>query len=243
MTTSDPSIHQIETPDPRWRDLYRLGFLSNIAMVGMIALSVAIFFVFGFMPGFTGVETIFATLQRNRPEGLMSIESQMILAQVIFIPQALALYVALKRTNESYALLALVLDLMGVVLLFSARPVVEMSFLSDKYVSAANEMARSRYLAAGEAFNVLFNGTGWMIASIFQALAGMISCLLMFRSSFFGRATAWTGLVVGIAGLWMPIPVIGPLLGLIGTLGGVVWFVLLARDFHRLDRLSRARPA
>jgi hypothetical protein len=239
MNTIEQNTNRIETPDPRWKDLYRLGFLSNIAMVGMIILAVVIFFIFGFMPGSANVENIFAALQRNRLEGLMSIEFQMILAQVIFIPQALALYVALKRTNESYALLALVLDLMGIVLLFSARPVVEMSFLSDKYAAAASEMARSQYLAAGEAFNALFNGTGWVIASIIQALAGIISSLLMLKSSFFGKATAWTGLVVGIAGLWMPIPVIGPLLGLIGTIGGVAWFILMARDFYRLDRQSR----
>jgi hypothetical protein len=242
MPATIPNVDQKESPDPRWRDLYRLGFLSNIAMVGMIVLAIAIFFVFGFMPGFASIETIFAVLQRNRLEGLMSIELQMILAQVIFIPQALALYVALKRTNESYALLALVLDLLGVVLLFSARPVVEMSALSDRYAAAANDVARSQYLAAGEALNALFNGTGWMIASIFQALGGTISSLLMFRSRFFGKATAWTGLVVSVAALWMPIPVIGPLLGLIGTIGGVAWFILLARDFRRLDRLSRALP-
>ena len=57
---------------------------------------------------------------------------------------------------------------------------------------------------------------------------------MMLRSRAFGRATAYVGLGLSVFGYSFWIPVVGPILSLLGTVLGVVWYVLMARDFYRL---------
>ncbi len=226
----------VEIPDPRWQDLYRLGAVSFIALAALIFVAILAFFIWPYKGGFTSAANIFITLQNDRLGGLISLDLFVPILNCISILPMLALYVALKRVNESYALIALVLVLMGIVLWLTARPLAEMVYLSDQYAAATSDAAKNQYLAAGETFNALFNGTAWMLSQIFLAVSGLINSLLMLRSKIFSKATAYLGIVNSIAGLGILIPVfaIGAVLGLIGTFGGVTWYILLARTFFRL---------
>lgn len=166
----------------------------------------------------------------------------MVLLMPVSIPLLLAMYVALKEVNESYALIALVLGLMGNTIIFAGRPLAEMSYLSDQYAAATSELARGHYLAAGEALHTLFNGTAWMASMVLVGISGVIDSLLMLRSKVFTKATAWAGLLVTSSGLGFFIPVIGPLLSLAATIGGVVWYGLMARAFFRLGWGKKEQP-
>ncbi|MFN2217916.1 MAG: hypothetical protein ACK2UA_04880 [Anaerolineae bacterium] len=133
-------------PDPRWRDLYRMGYISCIAFPVVIVLAVIAFFIWPYTAGFASVAGIFASLQESKLAGLISLDLSVVILMPIMIPQVLAVYAALKRVNESYALLALVLGLMGIVLWLAARPLVEMVTLSDRYAAATTDSARSQIL-------------------------------------------------------------------------------------------------
>jgi hypothetical protein len=111
-------VADAEVADMRWKDLYRIGCISCIAFPASIVIAVVVYFIWPYAPGFTSVADIFAVLQNDRLAGLMSIELSVIVLLPIMIPQLLAVYVALKRVNESYALIALVLGLMGVGIFF-----------------------------------------------------------------------------------------------------------------------------
>lgn len=221
-------------PDARWKDLYRIGYLACFGMVVAIVLAVIIYLIWPYQPGYASVTNIFTTLQTDRLAGLMSLEISSLIVMSIMILEMLALYVALKSVNESYALIALAAGLMGAVLWLSARPLVEMVYLSDQYAAATSDLARTQYLAAGEAVHALFNGTNWMFSTFLLGVSGAISALLMLRSGFFGRTTAYIGIASVILSFGVFIPQVGPMLSLLATIASVIWYSLIARDFYRL---------
>ncbi|MGD2147409.1 MAG: DUF4386 family protein [Anaerolineae bacterium] len=152
----------------------------------------------------------------------------------IMVLPLLAVYVALKPVNESYALIALVLRLMGNLVIFAGRPVVEMAYLSNQYAVATSDAARNQYLAAGEAFHAVFGGTAWASSLVLVGISGVISSLLMLRSTVFTKAKGHVGLGMSVVGLAFWLPGIWAILSLLATVGGVVWYLQLAHTFYRL---------
>ena len=221
-------------PDPHWKELYRLGFIACAAFPIFILLAVIAYFIWPYAPGFTSVADIFTDLQTNQFGGLVSLDVSVVVLMPVMIFEMLALYAALKVVNQSYTLVALVIGLIGVVLWLVSKPLVEMVYLSEQYAAASSEAAKNQYLAAGEALNTIFSGTSWMLSQFFISISGVISCLLMLRTHFFSRATAYVGLALAIFGISFWIPLIGALLSLLGTIGGVAWYILLAKDFYKM---------
>jgi len=71
-------------------------------------------------------------------------------------------------------------------------------------------------------------------------LAGVGFGAVMRLSPAFGRVTAWTGILAGAGSLAFFLPVVGVLLlFVLGTVGSVVWLVLVARDLARVRRTLR----
>jgi hypothetical protein len=218
----------------RWRDLYRVGFVACIAIVVTTAAAVVVYFIWPYAPGSTDVASIFSSLQSNRLAGLATLDVSTIIIGPFLIPQIIAMCMALRRVNESYALIALVFGLMGTLLLFTARPLAEMSYLSNQYSAATSDAMRSQYIAAGEALDTLFNGTAWSMYNIFVGISFLISSIMMIRSGIFTKITAYVGIVISVIGFGFLVPVIGAILLLLGTLGGEIWYLLMARTFFRL---------
>lgn len=225
---------EVGIPDPRWKDLYRIGSIACIAFPVLIVIFIIAYFIWPYTPGLTSVTDIFATLQNNRLEGLISLDLAVPVMLPILVLQMLALYAALKHVNESYALIALVFGLMGVVLWLSVRPLAEMTYLSDQYTTTTSDIERSQYLAAGETLSALFNGTAWMLSQILIPISYTLSSLLMLRSKVFSKTEAYVGIVFKPLGMGILLPGIGATIGILGTLGGVVWYLLLSRTFFKL---------
>jgi len=223
-----------ESADPRWKDLYRIGFIACAAFPAFILIAVIAYFIWPYSPGSTSVADIFADLQNNRLGGLVSLDLSVVVLMPVMILEVLALYVALKQINESYALIALVLGLMGALLWLVSKPLVEMVALSNLYATATSEAERSQYLAAGETLSAISSGTAWMLSQFLISISGAISGLLMLRCNYFSRATAYMGIALAVFGISFWIPGIGAILSLLGTILGVGWYALMARDFYRL---------
>jgi len=224
----------IAIPDTHWKDLYRLGAIACILLAAAIPLAILAYFIWPYTPGIRSVAVIFTNLQKDRLAGLMSLDLSVLILEPLAILQTLALYAALRKVNASYALIALALGVMGILLWLTARPLVEMTYLSGQYAAATTDAERNYYLAAGEALHAQFNGTAWMLSQFLISISGMISDLLMLKTKYFNKWTAYTGLVVTIPGFLFWIPTLGAYFSLIGTLFGTVWFVLMGRDFLRM---------
>jgi hypothetical protein len=220
-----------QTPDPGWKDMYRVGAISCIALLVSITIAIAAFYIWPYKLGGAPVQEIFVLLHNDRLAGLMSLELQMLLVQPVMVLTSFALYAALKQVNGSFALIALTLGIMGNLLMFSARPVNELIYLSDRYIATTNEILKNQYLVAGESYLALYEGTGFTAATISISVAGVINALLMLKSHFFSKAAGVIGAVSSVLGISIFIPAIGPALSFAGTIGAVAWNALLARSF------------
>jgi hypothetical protein len=225
-----------EIIDERWRDLYRIGGIAALLVAVSITFAVLAYFIWPYTPGVVTTENILATLHTDRVGGLIALDVLTVPIVLLNVLPLLALYAALKRVNESYALIALVLGLIAVPMLLAARPVTEMVMLSEKYATATTEVLRSQYLAAGDALLEHFSGTAWLIESFCLILSGLIFALLMLRSSVFGKTTAYVGIATSLVGFGFIIPIIGPLLFFVNTILSIVFSILLARGLFRLGQ-------
>jgi hypothetical protein len=223
-------------PEARWKDMYRLGGVFCLIGLAVVVLAIIAFVIWPYTPGVASAEEVFAILQSDLVGGIMSLDFFFVLGTMVSIPILVALYAALKRANESYALLALILGLTGAIALIPSRPIVEMVNLSDLYAGAATVAAKSQYVAAGEALLTLFNGTAWVMNIVLVSVSYVISSLLMLRSGIFGKATAYVGLITNVMALCFFLPVVGTPLLLLATVGGAAWLVQLARGFFELAR-------
>jgi hypothetical protein len=160
----------------------------------------------------------------------------MLLIAPLNILMFLAIYAALKRENESWALIALVVALIAVALVIVCRPLVELTVLSNHYAAATDPTEKLRYLAAGEVLRSSLDGTAWMMQTVFFMLAGLINCLLMLRTTFFSKATAWLGIAISAIGLGFFLPTIGLLFLFLNTIGSVPWCIFVAGDLFKIAR-------
>lgn len=225
-----------EVIDPRWRDLYRIAGIAAVISEIIILLGFVTYFIWPYSPGTETTEDILLLLQRDKLGGLISLDLFLFLGNLFSIMLFLAFYVSLKQVNESYALIAVALGLIGLVLLIPARPISELFTLSRLYSTATTEAARSRFLAAGDALLALFSGTNWFMNTLLGALSLLISSILMLRSTVYSKATAYVGIFTNAAVCGFFLPRIGIFLLFLSLPGYMIWYFLLARRFFRMAR-------
>lgn len=222
--------------DSRWKDLYRIAGIAAIVSELIIILGFVTYFIFPYAPGSNSTADIFLLLQSNPLGGMISLDLFLFVGNLFSIALFLALYVSLKTVNESYALLALAIGLIGVVLLIPSRPLTELYTLSGLYASATTEAAKSQYLASGDTLLILFSGINWFMNALLGALSLLISALLMLKSQVYSKATAYVGIVTSVITLGFWIPVIGIFLLFLSLPAMMLWYFLLARKFFQLAR-------
>jgi hypothetical protein len=225
-----------ETNGRGWKEIYTIGAIAAILSEIVLFIGVAAVFVYPFAPGNKSTESIFLLLQNDKLGGLISLDFHLLLGNLFGILLFLALFVSLKRVNESYALIALVLGLIADVLIIPARPISEMFSLSGLYATATTEIAKSQYLAAGEALLSAFNGTGWFINTFLGGFSLVISSLLMLRGNVFSKSTAYVGIITNAAVCLFFVPGIGKLFLLLSLPGYIIWYVQLTRRFLKLAK-------
>lgn len=222
--------------DSRWKDLYRIAGIAAIVSELVILLGFVTYFIWPYAPGTQSTESIFQLLQSNALGGLISLNLFLFIGNLFSIALFLALYVSLKQVNESYALIALAIGLIGVVLLIPAQPLSELYSLSGLYASATTAAAKSQYLASGDTLLALFSGTSWFMNTLLGTLSLLISSLLMLRSKLFSQATAYVGIVTSAVTCGFFIPGIGIFLLFLSLPGMMIWYFMLARRFFQMAR-------
>lgn len=228
------------TAEPSWKELYTIGGITCILNITIIVMGVIAYFIWPYLPGYTTTEQIFSVIQEDSLAGLISLDFFLVIGNLFTILLILAMYVSLKHINGGYALIALVLGLIGMTLIIPARPIVEMFTLSDLYANAASDAIRSQYLAAGEALLSLFDGTSFATNNVFGAISLLISSLLMLRSPIFGKTAGWTGIISNavVLGFWIPGST-GLILLFLSLPGYIIWYFLLAPKFFHMGRAAR----
>lgn len=116
------------------------------------------------------------------------------------IPTYFALYTAHKKVQNGYALLALIIFLVGTTIFITNNVALPMYELSIKYAAATTNSQRMLLAAAGE--GMLAKGThgslGVFIGFILPNIAGIIMASIMIAGKIFNKITGYLGLIGSI---------------------------------------------
>jgi hypothetical protein len=227
-------------PRTQWGVLYALGGAAAIAVVALVPVGAAVYFIW---PPPTTAVGYFTIFHENPLIGLLNQDLLLIVDQVLMIVVTLALYVALRRSSESIMAIALVLAVTGAVLFIASNTAFNMLGLSAQYAAATTDQQRSSLEAAGVATLAGYQGTTFVMGYLLTGVADLVMAVVMLRSVAFGKLTAYVGIVYGVTALVPPIPAtgsIGLVVSFVSLLPMVVWLVLVARALFRLNRSAGA---
>jgi len=228
--------HQHQSTESKWQGLYKAGGIATTVMLALIPVQIVIYIVWP-PPG--TVQGFFELFQNNWLLGLLSMDVLYVLNNTLLGIIYLALYIVLKRANQSLALIALALGFLGITAYFPSNISFEMFSLSNGFAAATTQLEKSTFLAAGEGMLAIYTGTSFNVYYVLNAVALLMVAWIMLRSDLFSKATAYWGLASG--GL-MSIPSSAGAIGMVFALASlapwVVFCVLIARRFFQLARLA-----
>ena len=125
-------MSDLKPNESQWKNIYIVGGIATIIALIGIVLDV----IFGSVTGGnlsalpqTAIDR-FAQFQINPLLGLYNLDLLNIINQMIFIPAYFALFAAHRKTNIAYALLALIIFLVGTTIFVTtntALPMLELS--------------------------------------------------------------------------------------------------------------------
>ena len=182
----------------QWQSLYVLGGIATvIALVGIV-LDVIIGSTTGgnlsALPQ-TAIDR-FAQFQIAPLLGLYNLDLLNIFNQIMLIPAYVALYAVQRKTNNAYALLALIIFLVGSTIFITTNSALPMLELSRKYAFSMTESQKTLFAAAGEA--MLARGThgslGVFIGFLLPNIAGLIMSFAMLTGKVFSKVTSYLGI-------------------------------------------------
>ncbi|MBZ5516067.1 MAG: hypothetical protein LAN62_14715 [Acidobacteriia bacterium] len=219
--------------DPGYGLLFKIGAWAALIMVALFFAQLAAYVVW---PHPTTVPGLFALFQKSKIQGFVGFDFLVAVDQILEIPIALALFIALRRLNPSLMILFLALSFVGIVCFILARPGFEMLNLSTRYAAAKTEAERGSLLAAGETMFALFTGTGFQVSYVLTSIAQLLMSVVMLGSREFGRLAAWLGIFTAVVGFGLYIPVVGIPLAVLSALALQVFNILIARALFGLAR-------
>ncbi|MBU0935990.1 MAG: hypothetical protein KKI09_07025 [Spirochaetes bacterium] len=226
----------IEVLDRKDTALLVPGGVSALTVAFSVVLALVAWVIWPYTGNTLGSEEIFIMLQTDLLVGLISLDVLMLFIGPASILMYIALYRTLKPISPSLALLALALNIMGLGLMIVCRPLVELVNLSKQFSSAMDVVEQARLLAAGQVFLAQMDGIAWLAQTALLMLAGLLNFTLMFRTAYYRRGTAWTGLICAAGGVGFWLPIIGQLFLLFNTLTTIPLCILIALDLFRLKK-------
>jgi hypothetical protein len=248
-------LHQ--SSDPARKRLYRLGgwaalgALAVVVIEGLVVVIIqAVWLNSGqYGPSFGGQPSTaigwFELFQSNRLIGLLDDAALDIAVAALMVPLFLALFVALRRANEAWMVVAAPLAVAAVAAYLPTNTSFSLLYASDQYWAATSDAQRSLLLSSGQGvIETGGNGLFWSVGFLLIASAGLIVAWVMLRGNIFGRPTAWAGLLAN--GLYLAnyasLASVTETSALSTVLVGsatallAIWWILIARRLFQLGR-------
>jgi hypothetical protein len=232
----------METADTNWKNLYKIGGIAAISSALLLLIEIITWTVW---PQPNTVMDYFTILQTNKIIGLIDFYLLEYIAYLLFLPMFLALYVALKRINESYMLIAISLAILGIAIFLATNNSFSMLSLSNQYMVATTEAQKSIILAAGQALMINTGQRsvgGFNMGLLLISVAGIIMSTIMLKSNNFSNKTAYLGILTFIISLaeyfrMILIPSELTLLLILAILSGIfllIWLIMVGRSLIKL---------
>jgi hypothetical protein len=218
-------------PDSRW--LYRVGGISALVLGAAYIAIIPLYAHVGAPP--SGGEAWLKYLA-GKTTIWWAILGLSVLTDLLFVPVALSLYLALKGVHRSAMLVAtafiglfVVLDLAVTWSSYSA-----LLTLGGGYASAANDVQRAVYVAAATYPSaVLISRLEVVYAIVILSFAILIIGVVMLKG-IFSRVTAYLGLVTGILGIASLTGVTAIII--MNALFATVWVLFVGYRLYRLGQ-------
>ena len=239
MNSEDDRDKEIPGAPDDLRGLCRIGGIAAFLLIVYSLATIVQMLVLGGQPA-TAAQA-FDLLQHHRVVGLLRLDLPTVAVLPLYYLLFLGLYAALRRTGRAQALLSTVLVFAGLTLVLATPTALSMIPLSDKYAAATSDAVRSQLLAAGEALMAadIWHGTGAILGGVLLQCGAVLICCVMLRSSVFGKATAWLGIVMHtldgahiVGGQFLPVSGI-ILMAIAGPLYPI-WLFLVGRRLLQL---------
>lgn len=238
-------VAHAEAVDPAYKNLCKLG---GVAALFVADLTLSEVVVLAMYPQPRTISDWFALFQSNKLVGMLDFWGLEAPMYAMFALAFLALYVVLRKGNETRMAIALTSALLGIAIFFSTNNPFSMLSLSNQYAAASTDAERSTLLAAGQA--ILTNTNQRAIGGFNRGLflvcaAGVIVSTAMLRSDAFGRRTAYLGIAANALSLADNVrqaltssEIVALLVILPSALLLMIWYVLVG---VRLFRLGTAK--
>jgi len=222
-------------PDPSWSGLYRAGSVSAALFVLLIIVPLVLLTIAP-QPPLSGGAAILEYIASNKPVYIIELVSFVGLslpAMVVF----LALYVALKHLNKSYAALGAMVAIASEIIALAAGsspPSLNggLLYLSDHYMAATSAAQRTALATAAEGLLAVSNAVN--AAGILTAIGILVISLVMLKGVF-SQGVAYLGILTGALGIVSEAlrDIIGPGYLVYGVLLPS-WFIAVGWKLYRL---------
>jgi len=226
-------VTDTDTTDSRWNWLYKVAGMAALLTAVLIVVQMIVFILWP--PPGTAIET-FTLFQDDVLQGFLALDLLYVIDNALLIPILLALYVALRRSNESFMLIAVAFGFVGIAALFASNPAVNMHTLSGQYAAAGTDAQRALFLAAGEAMLAVYTGTAYHVSLILGSVALVILSIVMLQDKRFSKATAYMGILANGLALGLYVPKYGIYFLLFSVLFLLAWYILIARNLFQLGQ-------
>ncbi|GAB4538761.1 MAG: hypothetical protein Kow0063_26900 [Anaerolineae bacterium] len=230
---AQPSVEKtVASPDPSWRGLYRAGGITAILYV-ILALTVPAVQVLTAQYDFKmDGPTLLQFIAANKL-WWMILQTGVLGTSILAIVSFVALFVALKHLDKSYAAIGAIVASTCQLLFMAYYPVLlGLAYLSDQYV-AATDAQRVVFVTAAESLIAQNNAFNPLYESLFGVSILILSIVML--KGVFHKSIAYLGIAtcfaafIGLA-LW-------PMVGVSyfwWWLLFVIWFVAVGWKLYRL---------
>jgi hypothetical protein len=182
--------------NPNWKTLYRVG---GAAPLLTLAFYTSEFALIDWKTFPASTEEWFLLFRQSKLLGLFYLNALDILSITLLGVMFLALYAALRKTNESVMTVAAFFSLLGVVAFVVPRiAMLSLVTLSDQYAVATTEAERMRLLAAGETLGSLGAATPQTVGFFFMSIGVVLVSMVMLQGKTFSKVTAWFGILASL---------------------------------------------
>jgi hypothetical protein len=236
MSAEKTVVYAVD-PDGRW--LYRVGGISALLLSLGYIITIPLYVYVGAPPHEAEAWLTYLTGKTTEWWAILALS---VLTDLLFIPLALALYLALKGVNRNVMLLATALVGLFVVLDLAVTwsNYAALITLGERYAGATTDIQRAAYVAAAQYPSAVLASTLEGVYSILVLSLGILLIGLIMRKGIFGKGTAYVGMVAGLLGI---VSVVGPfvlpaLSGaiIVASILTAIWVLLVGFGLLRLGQ-------
>lgn len=228
----------VHTVDPNGKWFYRVGGISALVLGLAYIITIPLYAHVGAPP--SGGEAWLKYLA-GKTTVWWAILGLSVLTDLLFVPVALALYLALKGVNRNAMLVATAFVGLFIVLDLAVTwpNYASLITLSGHYAAATNDAGRAVYVAAATYASAVLPFSV-PIYSILVLSFGILLIGLVMLKGIFSKSTAYLGLVTGILGI---VSGVGPLFVstlsvtvIITSVLTIVWVLFVGYRLYRLGK-------